>query len=297
MLVVLGSCKNGVDKTANQSKEPGTLKAIESELFELHKAEDEKAVLILYPGAGTTSVETKQEFDILEKAEANNITVLLMNFTNHLWLTQQDCKKLTKVLEGAFEEHRLNRDKIYIGGMSVGGTVAVSLSDYLISVTSDLTPEGVFIVDSPIDLYALYESACKDMAREDFTDERLAEPRFIMSYFEKEFGTQDSLVENIKKVSPFVYKLKINSVRELRETKLRFYTEPDSLWWRENRNTDFENTNSYVIQQISTQLDSAGWDKYELIETQGKGFRANGERHPHSWSIVDVDDLITWILE
>ena len=41
----------------------------------------------------------------------------------------------------------------------------------------------------------------------------------------------------------------------------------------------------------------ADWEQVELIQTQNKGFRANGERNPHSWSIVDVDDLIYWMLE
>ena len=31
--------------------------------------------------------------------------------------------------------------------------------------------------------------------------------------------------------------------------------------------------------------------------TEKKGYRANGDRHPHSWSIVDKKELIKWMLE
>ncbi|MDX6747060.1 hypothetical protein SHK09_09685 [Polaribacter sp. PL03] len=40
-----------------------------------------------------------------------------------------------------------------------------------------------------------------------------------------------------------------------------------------------------------------GGDNIKLINTKNRGYRANGERHPHSWSIVDEKDLINWILE
>ncbi|MGB6035597.1 MAG: hypothetical protein WBG42_04970 [Cryomorphaceae bacterium] len=296
VLVVLTDCNNA-DKAVNQSKESNVVSVFETELYELHLSENQKAILILYPGAGTTSADTKAEFDILEKAKKNNLSVLLMNFTNHLWITEDDCQNLTEALEGAFAKHEIDRENIYIGGMSVGGTVALSLSNYLLSNSSDLAPEGVFIVDSPIDLSALYESARGDLLREDFSEERLSEPRFIVQTFQEEFGSGDSLPIRIAEFSPFIHNKGINNASSLSNTKLRFYTEPDSLWWRENRDTDYENTNSHVIQQISLQLDSAGWEQYRLIETEGKGYRANGDRHPHSWSIVDVDDLIEWITE
>lgn len=293
----LFSCTPSTENKRTEEVQTDSVEVHISEGYELHKVTNHAATLVLYPGGGTSSVETKQEFDILKKSEESNVSVLLMNFSNHLWISERDCQNLTNELEGAFEEYDLNRDKIYIGGMSVGGTVAASLSNYLITTSSPLAPQGVFIVDSPVDLYALYQSAEKDILREDFSEERLAEPRFIMNYFEEEFGTGDSLLLNIAEISPFTYSQGSNSVSALSDTKLRFYTEPDSTWWRENRDTDYENTNSYVIQQIAGQLESAGWEKCELIETEGKGYRANGDRHPHSWSIVDVDGLIEWMME
>lgn len=190
----------------------------------------------------------------------------------------------------------MNTDHIYMGGMSIGGNVALTLSDYLKTHDSPVSPEGVFIIDSPIDLHALYMTAYKDTQNPDFDEDRLAEPKWILEHFAQSFS-EDSIVQGIQKVSPFTILNEVNNVEGLKDTKVRFYTEPDSLWWKENRGTDFKNTNAYVIKWITERLKSNGWDELELIETENKGFRADGARHPHSWSIVDVRGLINWMTE
>ncbi len=38
-----------------------------------------------------------------------------------------------------------------------------------------------------------------------------------------------------------------------------------------------------------------GSENIELIETTDRGYRADGTRHPHSWSIIDKADLIQWM--
>ena len=217
-----------------------------------------------------------------------------MNFNRHLWIDENTNKQLTKQLDTIFKESDLKTENVYIGGMSIGGNVALSLSNHLHKNSTNIVPTGTFIVDSPIDLYALYESSIKDISNPNFDDERLAEPKWIINYFEEEF-TKDSLLENIQKVSPFTLVNKFSSVTNLKTSKLGFYTEPDSLWWKENRQTDFESTNAYVIRQIAKDLKEKNWNQFELIETNEKGYRANGERHPHSWSIVDTKNLIEWI--
>jgi hypothetical protein len=270
--------------------------SIIEENYQLYKAKDSKATLVLFPGGGSTAKETKEEFDIITAATANNISVLFMNFNGGLWIDNETTKDLANDLESAFTDNKVNTKNTFIGGMSIGGNVALTLSNYLNQQKSNIITKGVFIVDSPIDLYALYESSIKDILNPNFDEERLAEPKWIVNYFEKEFS-KDSLLINIQEVSPFIGKNKNTSVPNLKNSKVRFYIEPDSLWYKEIRLTDFESTNAYAIQQIARDLKTKNWNQLELIETQGKGYRANGERNPHSWSIVNVDELIEWILE
>lgn len=264
--------------------------------FELFKVKNSEALLILFPGGGSTSKETKRDFKILRKAIQNKVSVLLMDFNRHLWIDTNDAENLKTKIIKIVNENNLQTDNIYIGGMSIGGTVALSLSNYLAKTKSQINPKGVFVVDAPIDLYGLYKSAQKDLLRTDFSKERLAEPKWIVNYFEEAFG-KDSLLINIQKVAPIT--LQTNNTTNLdflKFKKFRLYTEPDTLWYKSQRQTDFESTNAYTLQKTAKLLNAKKWKKTTLIQTENKGYRFDGQRHPHSWSIVNVDELLKWIL-
>ncbi|WP_152971487.1 hypothetical protein [Lacinutrix algicola] len=295
LLILVISCKN---KSKKIDAEKNEITTIQNDDYELIKSSESKALLIVFPGGGSTSKETKRDFKIVEKATEKGISVLLMNFGRHLWIEKGDSEQLSNLILKAIKDNNLKTGNTFIGGMSIGGTVALSLSDYLSKTNSLLKPKGVFVIDSPIDLYALYESSQKDIVRKDFSEERLAEPKWIINYFEEEFGGKDSLLINIQKVSPLTIKTNnIDNIKKLKNKKLRFYTEPDTLWWKENRQTDFESTNAYILQKTNELLNDRNWNNVELIQTKEKGYQNDGDRNPHSWSIVDTDNLINWILE
>lgn len=293
--ILLVGCK---EKNKHSVTEKIESKRVTTESYELVKSSHSKALLILFPGGGSTSKVTKKEFKILKAATDTNISVLLMNFNRHLWIDNEETEHLSAQLEEIIAKNDLKKDRIFIGGMSIGGTDAITLSNYLSLLNSPISPKGVFVVDSPIDLCALYEGSQKDVARKDFSEERLEEPKFIIEYFEGEFGGTDSLLAKIQKVSPVTLKTNnIENIKGLKNTKLRFYTEPDTLWWKEVRQTDFENTNAYTLQKTSEILINDSWKNFQMIQTSDKGYRSNGMKHPHSWSIVDKNGLIDWILE
>ncbi len=62
-----------------------------------------------------------------------------------------------------------------------------------------------------------------------------------------------------------------------------------------NRRMDYYDMNALNQTAMINQLNILGNDKAEFINALGKGFRIEGARHPHSWSIVDVADCINWI--
>jgi len=293
LLILVTSCKEHQKKETIKNDEITT---VSTEEYELVKASDANTLLIIFPGGGSSIEQTKEEFKIIDKALANRISVLILNYNSNLWIDQEDKEYLSKLLNTIVKENKLNTDNIYIGGMSLGGTVSLSIANFLTTETSTINPKGIFVVDAPIDLYALYESSQKDVARKDFSEERLAEPKWIINYFEEEFGGKDSLIDNIQKVAPVTYsRLNIDNIKKLKDKKLRFYTEPDTLWWLNTRKTDFSSTNAYTLQLTDKLLRKINWKNAELIQTKNKGYRSDGTRNPHSWSIVDTDDLIEWI--
>lgn len=293
-IILSFSCNSKANKNIT-SPENFTSEVIIEDTYELHKNNISKALLILFPGGGGNTQQTQEEFKIVDIAKQKGISILFMNYARKLWMEPEDCMGLAMDIKETISSHQLNTDNIYIGGMSIGGNVTLSLTQHLLQQKT-LNIKGAFVVDPPLDLYALYESSIKDIKRKDFSEERLAEPKWIINYFEDVFGKKDSLLLNIQRVSPFTFKTKhIGNISSLKQIDLRLYTEPDKEWWKTNRDTDFESTNAYSIQQLHNTLSQNNWNKVQLIETQNKGYRADGTRHPHSWSIVDINSLTDWI--
>ena len=82
----------------------------------------------------------------------------------------------------------------------------------------------------------------------------------------------------------------------LLNTAIIFFHEPDMEWWIKERGATYYDINSFDIAGIYNFLLLHGHKDIELIATTGKGFDRNGLRNCHSWTIVDEDYLINWII-
>jgi len=153
----------------------------------------------------------------------------------------------------------------------------------------------LFIVDSPLDLVGLYENAEKNVAS-NYSEISVKEAKWILDLFDSNFGKGDSAFVKYEVFSPYIFKThSLRNVSQLKDVKIRLYTEPDTLWWKENRQTPYEDMNAHYIEELSKDLKSLYGNNVEFITTQNKGVRASGMRHPHSWSIVDKQDLLRWM--
>lgn len=265
--------------------------------YELVIPKKQKGLLILFPCFPCNAENTKTEFNIVDVAIKKNIAVLMMNFNQHLWLSEVEKEELENIMIQATEENKINTENIFIGGFSSGGNVSLILTNYLKSINSTLQPKGVFIVDSPIDLLGLYEDAKKDI-KKNYSEVAVEEALWIVNSFESEFGTGDSSLSNYEIKSPYVSKTNsMNNLSNLNDLQIRLYTEPDLVWWKKNRQTEYEDTNAYYIELLANSLrNKYGENSVRHITTKNKGYRSNGQRHPHSWSIVDKERLLNWIL-
>jgi len=297
IIIVTISCKNSTkEKIENAVKTD--FEEIKKEDYELIKpTENIKAVLVLFGGYPENAEDIKREFKILEEAKNNNISVLYMNYNQKLWMEQNEKRKLAEQLQKIFKENELPTTNIYLGGFSSGGNVALLISDFVTEQNLDISPKGVFIVDSPIELAELYASSEKNIER-NFSEISIQESIWILENLGKTFGNPKDEIKKYENKSVFTYRSNNTSnLQKLKKTKIRLYTEPDTLWWKKHRMADYEQMNAYYIKKLSESLAEQGFEKVEYIATINKGFRANGERHPHSWAIVDKKDLINWILK
>ncbi len=291
LITITSSCGNKQDKSPTSAPTK-----IISDDYELIIPKKQEGLLILFPCYPCDAENTRTEFNIIDEAVAHNITVLLMNFNMHLWLTDTEKSDLEKILSTAVSENNINSNNTYLGGFSSGGNVSLLLTDHLISTRSIIQPKGFFIVDSPIDLLALYENAQKTIER-DFSEIAIQEANWIVQTLESDFGVGDTALTHYNNMSPYVSKTQsTNNISNLSGLNIRLYTEPDTVWHKENRKTEYENLNAFYIEQMANDLSKLyGEDKVDYITTTNRGYRANGDRHPHSWAIVDEKDLVEWI--
>lgn len=252
-------------------------------------------VLLLFPGFPETPDVMKQEFKIVVPAMEAGIAVALMKFNRRLWLEEDERAKLSTVINWMFEENELEKENVYIGGFSSGGNVSLLISDYLVASESSVQPEGVFVIDSPVDLLGLYENSQRNIQR-NFSAVSVQESQMIVSMLESAFGKPEAGIAAYEAHAIYTGKThNTKNVSHLKDVELRFYTEPDTVWWQQNRQNDYEDMNAYFIKQLTDDLAKEFGDNVAYFATEDRGYRANGDRHPHAWSIVEVDDLIRWM--
>ncbi|HLO53144.1 MAG TPA: hypothetical protein VK169_02590 [Saprospiraceae bacterium] len=292
------SCKTAQKEKAKTEVLPDFQEVIH-ENYELSKPkEDISNVLVLFGGYPEKPENIKREFTIIDIAKENNIAVLYMNYHQKLWLEDDEKQKLASLLQSIFVENKLPTKNIFIGGFSSGGNVSLLISSFLMEHKEfNLAPKGVFIIDSPIDLMALYKSSEKNIKRK-FSETSVQESTWIIETLEKRFGHPNSNLSKYEDYTVFTSQSNnIDNLSSLKNIKIRLYTEPDTLWWKTNRMADYDQMNAFYIKKLHERLKASGFNRIEYIPTLDKGYRANGDRHPHSWSIVDKNELVAWMKE
>jgi hypothetical protein len=298
IIAVLVSCKNAKKENTETPSKTEFLE-ITTDYYELSKpTENIKGVLVLFPGFPHKAEDTKREFKVIEIAKQNSIAVMYMNYNQKLWLEKDEKQKLAEQLQNILLENRLPLNDIYIGGYSSGGNVSFLISSFLNENKNfKFKPKGVFMVDSPIDLVALYKSSEKNLKR-NFSEVSVTESTWIIETLEKRLGNPYNDISKYQEYSSYTSETNtIANLKGLKNTKIRLYTEPDILWWKENRMADYDQLNSFYIKRLSNDLKKSEFNQVEYIPTENKGYRENGDRHPHSWSIVDKEELMKWITQ
>jgi pimeloyl-ACP methyl ester carboxylesterase len=190
-------------------------------------------------------------------------------------------------------------DRVVIGGFSVGGTGAVRYAQRCAAgqCRGTAAAAGVFSVDAPLDFERWYRGELAILARGGPLGTS-AEARMVLDSFHQSLGgSPDQEPDAYRLRSPLLASSpEGGNARRLMDVSLRAYTEPDIHWWIENRNLDYGMMNAVDAAALVNLLRIAGHTRAELITTTGEGYRPDGSRHPHSWSIVDEEELAGWIV-
>ncbi len=283
----LGACGSSAPPKTIEPRE------IHTADYDLVIPDEQKALLILFPCFSCDAADTRAESRIADTAAANGIAVLMMNFNRHIMMSEAEKEEVIGTIAGAVKEHGVDASNTFIGGFSSGGNVSVLLAKELLrSPRSGIDLKGVFAVDSPLDLVLLYECSQRDLAKTTFPEYK-DEARYVVALLDSTLGPPTDSLANYERSAPLLNTAA--SVAPLKDLPIRFYTEPDTTWWRANRDDGYEELNAFGLKRIHDALKAAGNTRSEYITTEGRGIQ-HGNRHPHAWSIVDERELVKWII-
>lgn len=231
------------------------------------------AVIILFGGFPHLAEDIEREFDILPMAKANNVAVLYSNVNGKLWLEENVKELLAVHLQSIFEQSQLPTDNIIIGGFSSGGVLVMLIGDYLIAHKKyGIEPSGVFLVDSPVDLSALYMTSEENIER-NFSEGSVEESEWLLDLLGTNLSNPHDDLSEYERHSVFTSQSgNINNLKHLKKTKIRLYTEPDTVWWKENRKVKYDEMNAFYIKKLPEKLEEGGLKTWRISLLKTKAF-------------------------
>ncbi|WP_341226016.1 hypothetical protein [uncultured Arcticibacterium sp.] len=248
-----------------------------------------------------TELDTAISNSIINLARQRDLATLFVNTENsfEFLFEVKKMQELESYIYQACVNYDVPIDNLLFSGMSLEGTRALKMAIFSKSDDSQnhILPKAVAICDAPLDMVRFWAETDKAW-RMNLNEVAANEGQWVSHYLTKNLGGKPAeVITNYINYSPFCYTAEYGgNARFLKDIAIRAYTEPDVMWWIENRGKDYYSMNSIDAAALINQIKIDGNEHAELILTEGKGIRPDGSRHPHSWSIVNEPELLNWFL-
>jgi hypothetical protein len=256
-------------------------------------------VLVIMSPGGETIENTMKQITLQKLAVDKGFLVI---FPSINWGTVKFYAEdmfLDAIFKQVVEKYKISKNNFILGGLSGGGMIALRYAEKA-NENADSTfikPQAVFALDSPVDYANLYYQCQRDVER-NFAKAAVEEGNWFMQLCKDEFGgTPEGKPSEYIKYSIYSHNEKDGgNAKYLINTPILIYTEPAIEWQIKNRHRDLYDLNCTDLSAMINYLQLQGNKNTDIIETYDKGFRLDGARHPHSWSIMDDQQCLNWIL-
>ncbi len=258
-----------------------------------------KGILLLLPGFGQNAEDIFLDTNLHQLAFENDI--LTIGFAGKMRLTADSLiqEKINAVLQHAAERAYVDKENFFIGGFSAGGTIALRYAELCKQFPErfPLQPKAVFMADAPIDFFHSWKMHQSNIEN-NFSEIAVREAEWVGKSYRHYYGaTPDENPELFAELSPFSMDTKLGTnERFLKDVAVRAYHDVDIAWRLKNRNQTVRHSNFIATSELINRLQLLGNKKAEFVQTFQTGYRRNGERHPHSWSIIDETECIEWLM-
>ena len=256
--------------------------------------------LVILPSTGELVESVMNQITLHELAIQQDLLVIFpsVNWSSAKFTNAHEV--LDTVFKEVIEEYEIPKDKFILGGLSLGGMISLTYAEKANRENGNtfIIPKAVFALDPPLDFAHLYHQAERDVER-NFSEAAVNEGKWLMEMYETEFGgTPEEVPAEYIKYSIYSHSEEDGgNATYLIDTPVRIYTEPAIEWQIKNRQRDLYDLNATDISAMINLLQRKGNNHAEIIVTHDKGIRPDGTKHPHSWSIMDSRECLSWTLE
>lgn len=262
---------------------------------ELNNPTDYKGLLVLFGYSGGNGVK-----DIPSIFEKDGVLIILIVMKTNFFKSQNDINMVDACITHALDNNNIPSNNILYGGFSRGATEGLRYAELVIErQVTKLIPKGIFIGDANLDYLEFYRYCEREIVRVCDAPNSIVgkkEAEIIKKQYDKELGNPIVNRDNYIKASAVtITEPDFGNAKYLLNIPLRYYHEVAPMWYiKEKCRNQFSEENIYVGSALINYLYNNGNKKAEIIITQDKGYRTNGNRHPHSWSIIDAQELLDW---
>lgn len=260
-----------------------------------------QGTLVLFPPTWqTTESVIAHNVELIKMAKKKDILVIIPSINYNLYLDEISLAFLNTVFKNVSNKYQPPINKYVFGGFSLGGMNAIRYTEmaYENEAFTTIKPIAVYGVDPPLDLTRLYHSFENTIAKQ-FSEPAINEAQNYLQKMNDQFGgpPEEKPLAYIKNSMYSKREKKGGNAQFLVSLPVRIYCDPDIDWQLTNRRMDYYDMNAVDQTAMINQLMLLGNKKAEFINALGKGYRLDGRRHPHSWSLVDPQECIDWIMD
>ena len=256
-------------------------------------------VLTILPSGGESTENLLAQIDLHKEAYNNGILVIIPSLN---WGTIQrtpDLAFLDTIFKEIVTEYDVSKDQFVLCGLSNGAMVSLTYGIQAVKDSSTyLKPKGIIGLDPPLD-YARFYKYCEREIERNYSPAGVAEAQWFMNVYNHVYGgSPDSVFQNYIDASIYTFGAENGgNAQFLNDVGILMYSDLDLDYLINNRRRNLYDWNGIDIVAFVNQLKINGNTNANVVISQNKGVRLNGTKHPHSWSIMDTNKTIEWILE
>ncbi|MBK7433580.1 MAG: hypothetical protein IPI66_06555 [Chitinophagaceae bacterium] len=259
-----------------------------------------KGLLVILGGFCTTPEEVMLETKLPLVASKAGYTVLmpyLINDCDSIDTKNIHHAELAKLILEVMNKYPVPENKFILGGQSLGGHRALYYAEQAFKANKDqmIRPNGVFGVDPPLNMKRLWYSFARGV-KANFSEVSVGEGTEMMRRFRIMYGgSPEQKPKKYEEASSFFPDAADGgNARYLKNIPVRLYCDPDINWIIENRRGSYETMNATDLSGCISQLKLLGNRQAEFVNCLGKGFKPDGSRHPHYFSMLDPEEFVSW---